>query len=493
MSWLAVLETGLANLDAMAASAAGALVSAVWQGAALALLAWAGLRLFPRLSAAARSAVWLSVFVLLAGLQVMPLVAGSGSALEARGASAPAIHLDPRWSLAIASLWLALTAFRAAQIVHGVLCLRRLGRSAAEISAPEELDLDGLAEEMAGRKARICASDEVARPCVIGFFRPRILIPAKLLQNLSEAELRQVLVHEMEHLRRADDWTNLAQKLIVAAFPLNPALGWVERRLCAERELACDDRVLAEGIGRKAYALCLTRLAEFALTARGFSLVLGAWEQRPELVRRVERILASPARVMSRPAALGVTAGVLAVALYAAVELSHSPELVSFAPAQGRANSPSTVQQERQPLEVASSDVRAEARTLPSGKLADSQFARPTLVKATFTVEREAAARQKPARLAQMEKMIPAAALREANPKARAFRQAAEPEVKLAGLRMGPPPNYGKLMTLAGWSGMDAEQGLILAEFRQGRTPPATVIPAVYIVATPNGWLIVQI
>ncbi len=492
MSGLAALGSELTNLDTMAAAAAGALVSAVWQGAALAALAWAGLRLFPRLSAAARSAVWLSVFALLAGLQIMPLVGGS-DALGARAASGlaihPILHLAPRWSLAIAALWLALTVFRAAQIVHGVLYLRRLGRSAAEIPA-----LAGLAEEMAGRKARICASDEVARPCVIGFFQPQVLIPTVLLENLSETELRQVLVHEMEHLRRADDWTNLAQKLIVAAFPLNPALGWVERRLCAERELACDDRVLAEGSGRKAYALCLTRLAEFALTARGFSLVLGAWEQRPELVRRVERILSSPMRAMSRPAALGVTAGVLAVALSAAVELARSPELVSFAPAVAVAqNSPSIIPQELKPLPVASGDVRAEARSFQTG----SQFARPTLVRAAMVVERGSSTKPRRASLAQIEKMLPAAALREASPRAQKqtymLRQAAEPEVKLAGLRMGPPPGDGKLVVLAGWSDTDAAQRMILADFRENKRPQMIVIPAVYIVATPNGWLIVQI
>ena len=64
----------------------------------------------------------------------------------------------------------------------------------------------------------------------------------------------------MEHLRRADDWTNLLQKLGLVLFPLNPVLLWVEHRLCAERELACDDRVVSSIAGRKAYALCLTHL-----------------------------------------------------------------------------------------------------------------------------------------------------------------------------------------------------------------------------------------
>ena len=88
------------------------------------------------------------------------------------------------------------------------------------------------------RAAALCVSDEVDRPSVVGFFAPRILVPAALLERLSADELRQIVLHEMEHLRRGDDWTNLLQKLSLVVFPLNPALIWIERQLCVERELA---------------------------------------------------------------------------------------------------------------------------------------------------------------------------------------------------------------------------------------------------------------
>ena len=138
-----------------------------------------------------------------------------------------------------------------------------------------------------------------------------------------------MVIHEMEHLRRGDDWTNLLQKLALVLFPLNPALVWVERRLCAERELACDDRVLHAGSGRKAYALCLTHLAEYSLVRRGFALVLGAWERRPELVRRVQRILYQPARTMGRKPALAVCGTLLAGIFGCTLTLAHAPQLVS--------------------------------------------------------------------------------------------------------------------------------------------------------------------
>ena len=42
------------------------------------------------------------------------------------------------------------------------------------------------------------------------------------------------------------DWTNLLQKLVRAVFFFHPAVWWIENRLSLEREMACDDMVLAQ-------------------------------------------------------------------------------------------------------------------------------------------------------------------------------------------------------------------------------------------------------
>jgi hypothetical protein len=152
------------------------------------------------------------------------------------------------------------------------------------------------------------------------------------VERLSALELRQVVLHEMEHLRRGDDWTNLLQKIGLAFFPLNPVLLWVERRLCAERELACDDQVLRSGGARKAYAVCLTRLAEYSIVQHSLSLILGAWERQPELVRRVHRLLRRPHESMGGRQATLVTASLLLGVLGGAITLARSPQIVSFAP-----------------------------------------------------------------------------------------------------------------------------------------------------------------
>ena len=304
----------------LSAAAAGSLISAVWEGLVLAACVALCLRLLPGITAAARSLVWSVVMVLAVAL---PFAHLSGSAAVAGGGKQ--WHVDERVSLAIACIWVSLSLVRAAQLLRSAIYLRGIAKSATAIEVDAEL---------AGiiGTTRLCVSDQVDRPSVVGFLAPRILIPAALLSRLSHDELLQIVLHEMEHLRRGDDWTNLLQKLSLVLFPLNPVLVWIERRLCLERELACDDQVLRTTQARKAYAACLASLAEHTLVRRGVSLALGAWERQSELVRRVHRILLRPAREMGRRQAVAVVSLLVTGMIAGADVLAHSPQLVSFGP-----------------------------------------------------------------------------------------------------------------------------------------------------------------
>lgn len=455
-------------LSFASASAAGALFSAIWEGAVLAVGVYFCLRLLPGLSAAARSVVWLNVFILLVLLHFVPMFAGS-PAVPA-GTRLPAVHLDPRWSLGVVGLWLALSLWRAGQLLLGIVQLRRLAGRATPVDVEPELQAL-LSEVPGGRTARLCTSDEVARPSVLGFLRPRVLVPAALVEHLTRQELEQVVLHEMEHLRRGDDWTNLLQKIGLVLFPLNPVLLWVERRLCAERELACDDRVMQSRAGRKAYALCLTRLAEFSLFRRGFSLVLGLWERRPELVRRVQRIVSQPVRSMGRKPAIAATGSVLAGALGCAIVLSHSPQLVSFLPAHV------TVPQ---------------AQSLDPHEVARALGGTPELMKANLPVLPHASIRPA-SQQSHSRQLMRHAVLKTA-------RRPQTPANQVAKLNLAPAPeplpNFDQrtVIVFTEVTTFAAPPRVVLAVSPDRSAARAVVIPARYaIVPTPTGWLIIQI
>ena len=457
----------LALMTQLSATATGALVSAIWQGALLAALVLIAVRLFPGLSAAARSIIWLNVFLLVAVLHLVPLAMHSAAA-----ESGHTFHLDPRWSLAVAVVWLVLSLWRAGMLVAGAVHLRGLAKRAVAVSTA---GVEDLLHTRGGKPVQLCASDEVARPSVLGFFRPRILVPPVLLENLSVAELRQVVLHEMEHLRRHDDWTNLIQKIGLVLFPLNPALVWVEKQLCAERELACDDRVLHSGGGRKAYALCLTHLAEHSMLHRGYALVLGAWERRPELVRRVQRILSEPVRAMGRKPALAVTGGLVVAALGCTVTLAHAPQIVSFAPAVEQARTLAPIDARELGLDGSE---RLVSATMPTHAAQGKKLPR-----ATRAVVQHRRVRQQPA-----------------------------PVTRLAELRTPPPPQTGTLLVMTEWDQEAGSQAIFATTFieqvparpaatrsgalRVRAVPgyvPAYSMRTALAVVTPDGWFILQI
>jgi hypothetical protein len=309
--------------------ATGSLVSAVWQGILVATAAGLVLRLLPKLSASIRFVIWFGVFLLVTALpmgsfwpqEVTGHVAGRGAWLT----------LDSRWCVAIVVLWISASLWRAAQLLVAAYRVRELWRTAVPV--------DRISTAANERKALLCVSDKVDRPTVIGFFAPRILMPEWLLSKLSAAELEQIVLHESGHLGRADDWMNLLQKLALVVFPLNPALAWVERQLCFERELACDERVLTATGAPKAYATCLTTLAEYRLQQRSLSsrlaLALGALGGREsELGRRVRTILRRDEGMKPLHAKL-VLGGAMLSLLAAATGLEHCPALVGFSSQDG--------------------------------------------------------------------------------------------------------------------------------------------------------------
>ena len=303
-------------------TAAGAFVAGLWQGAVLTAAVWAGLQMLPKIPAAIRFAVWTMVFALSAALPFVHI--DNGRAEQALATHTALFRFDVRWTFAIAGLWFALSLVRAARLAFSGIRLHKIWKRAVPVPMPS------LAADVAPHKITLCTSADVDRPSVIGFFSPRILIPEELLERLSPSELEQIVLHEMGHLRRRDDWINLAQKLGLVLIPLNPALVWIERRLCLERELACDDTVLRLTRAPKAYARCLTSLAEQRLERQASTLSLGAWERRSELGRRVHSILRSGksmGRVQSR-----MVIGTLVLALVGgATELARCPRIVSFA------------------------------------------------------------------------------------------------------------------------------------------------------------------
>src|SRR5580698_1786102 len=261
------MTPAIETLHIVSPAVADLLVASMWQSVLLTGAVVLCVHHVRGMSAGTRFGLWTAVLVLIVLLPVISVLVP-----QTVGGGSRTMHLASDWSLALVCSWAVLSLFRAVQLCLGAVRLWTLARSAR----PVEVDATiAPLLEAASRRAVLCTSEQVDRPSVVGFFRPRILLPPDLPGNLSQSELEQIVLHEMEHLRRGDHWTNLLQQLSLVLMPWNPAVLWLNRRLCFERELACDDGVLRATKARKTYAACLVRLAEDSMLRQKVDLALG--------------------------------------------------------------------------------------------------------------------------------------------------------------------------------------------------------------------------
>jgi hypothetical protein len=175
---------------------------------------------------------------------------------------------------------------------------------------------------MAG--ALVLVSDDVG-PAVVGFLRPRIVVPA-WLAGASAEQQELVIAHEQGHIDAGDPRLLALVLLVLLAMPWNLPLWWQARRLRLAIEVDCDARVLCAGHSLQHYGAALidvgARQSAFAATAAAMT------ESRSSLEHRIGVMARAPARWTRRAAPL---AGALSLCMAAAAARVEPPEPVHHA------------------------------------------------------------------------------------------------------------------------------------------------------------------
>jgi beta-lactamase regulating signal transducer with metallopeptidase domain len=304
------------------------------EGTVLAAAVGVTLRLAPTKNSRTRFAVWfatLAAVVLLPVLQLgMELGKGSGR-LSPSGSPHALLTLSSTWVEYIILGWVLLAGLGLLRVAVSLRQIRRLRRDCVTID-PHVLgsELQTMVERFARRRpVSILVSSRLEVPTAIGFLQPAIIIPAWLADGEQQEELKYVLLHELSHLQRWDDWTNLAQKLVKAVLFFHPGVWWIERKLSLDREMACDDAVLAQTSSPRTYAQCLARIAEKSFLRRQMALAQAAVDRVRQLTLRVTRILDGD-RPRSTRLWKPAIPMVAAIALLCAISTSSTPDLVSM-------------------------------------------------------------------------------------------------------------------------------------------------------------------
>lgn len=167
------------------------------------------------------------------------------------------------WSLA--GLWALGSLVVLVRSAWRILRFHRLLLDASRPAPPALQELCArLARRLGLRRApRVFLGAAPLGPLLWAVGRPRIVLSARLAEELAPAELRLILAHELAHLRRRDHLVRWLEWLVGAAFWWNPVVWWARRRLRANEELCCDALVLSvfDPVPKR-YAGALLRVAE---------------------------------------------------------------------------------------------------------------------------------------------------------------------------------------------------------------------------------------
>ena len=180
------------------------------------------------------------------------------------------------WPAVIADVYLAGLFVMLIRLAMQRRSVRRLAREASEVQETEWTDLLVVCARTlgVGRPVRLLRSRARSMPMTFGTYAPAILIPA-VAETWSHDRRRAVMLHELAHVARYDCLTQTLALAACAMYWFHPATWWVARRLRVERELACDDRVMAAGTQPRDYAGHLLEIAYAFSGQRAPALAVG--------------------------------------------------------------------------------------------------------------------------------------------------------------------------------------------------------------------------
>ncbi|HEX4497359.1 MAG TPA: M56 family metallopeptidase [Thermoanaerobaculia bacterium] len=343
---------------------AGTLARAAIEGALFVAAVWAVCRLFPRLPAALRCALWWAACLkLLLGLVPLPAVrlavlpAAAPSAQPSFVQSvAPARTLTPGPSpfpvpppsqgegnkrslqetatVALIGLWIVGLLVLAVRALRELRSTRRIVRLAEPIREGwVRTAFAGICARLGLRRApELRGSAEVRTPQVTGLAQPVVLIPRAGLDRLTPAEVSMMLCHELVHLRRKDLWLGWVPALAHRLFFFHPLAALAAREYAIAREAACDAEVLRIlGSAPQDYGRLLLRWGvaprETGLAAAGASPSLQTLKRRLKMLQSSENKSGGKRRVSAWwwLAGVAVLAGLIPLRIVAQEGASKAP------------------------------------------------------------------------------------------------------------------------------------------------------------------------
>lgn len=110
----------------------------------------------------------------------------------------------------------------------------------------------------------IISDSSIKTPTLFSFLKLRLIFPEKMIHELSEDELRYILLHELAHVKRLDILTNWIMVITQILHWFNPMIWYSFYKMRQDCEISCDATVLSRlnKEEHKSYGMTIINLLE---------------------------------------------------------------------------------------------------------------------------------------------------------------------------------------------------------------------------------------
>lgn len=145
-------------------------------------------------------------------------------------------------------IWLSIFAYRSVRMMKEYWCAnQQLQTDSKEITASTSSDLyaelNNVSRLMKSEKVRLYANAYISTPMLIGFTKPRVILPESFLAEPIE-NITPILTHELMHYKQKDLWIKLVGQIVLNMHWFNPIVKKLLSILDFLSEIICDEAVV---------------------------------------------------------------------------------------------------------------------------------------------------------------------------------------------------------------------------------------------------------
>ena len=240
------------------------------------------------------------------------------------------VKIEPPSALGsvLSVIWLAGILAAIAVTINAFYRLRRIKKSSLPLQNREVSRLYQHCLEETGirRDIPVYSTAFLKSPIIVGIIRPSIYLPIHLISDYNEAEMRYILLHELQHYKHHDSAANYLMILAGAVYWFNPLVRYALKEMRNDREIACDTSVLAM-LDENLYEEYGNTLVNFAekISLAPFPFAAGLGSSMDQMKRRIINIAA-----YEKPTLVKRLKGITAFTLISVLLLGCAPFVSTY-------------------------------------------------------------------------------------------------------------------------------------------------------------------